>query len=116
MAQYKIDPGWIPIKEGCRLPYPGEEVQVTIWIDESRGRGSRIVYAVDNAIFSYTGVGRTIGASAGRYSFVTMSEWDEGWPVRVIAWRPKPLPMLAEKEDQKKWIAEWKAGRRRRRC
>lgn len=114
MAQYKIDPGWIPIKEGCRLPYPGEEVQVTIWIDESYGRGSKIVYVIDNALFNYISVGNQVSDATGRYTFVTLSDWDNDWPIRVIAWRPKPFPMLAEKEDQKKWIAEWKAKRRRR--
>lgn len=36
-----IEKGWIPIEQGCKMPEEGEEVLITLWMDESYGADRR---------------------------------------------------------------------------
>lgn len=84
---------WIPIVEGCKMPNEGDDVLVTIWSDESYGKGTDIRHYVDIgsyrvSVFSY------LETDIPGCGFDTTNDWDEGQPVKVIAWMPKPEPYV----------------------
>lgn len=78
---------WIPIDE--KLPNDGQEVLITVWEDWSYGKGTKIEYHVDYAIYVYDGHFRVCG---GRGGFNTMKPVVHGQPCKIIAWMPLPEP------------------------
>ena len=86
---------WIIIEEGCKLPNPCESVLVSIVTDWSYGKGTDVCYEVDYAQFQDDGSGYldTILPGVG---FDTNNDWDEGQPIKVVAWMPLPEPMRVD--------------------
>lgn len=81
---------WIPIDE--KLPNDGQEVLVTVWEDWSYGKGTKIEYHVDVAIFYIDDAYFRVDGGA----FNTMTDWLEGQPCKIIAWAPLPEPYKGE--------------------
>ena len=90
---------WIILEKGCETPKHGEKVLITIWMDNSRGKGTDIEYVVDvgeyNRICGYLDaeLHDLLYTNAG---FDTDNDWDEGQPIKVIAWMPIPKPYIPE--------------------
>lgn len=79
---------WIPVNK--KLPAEGQEVLVTIEMDNSYGHGTEIDQVVDLAYFNkYKGY---IKSDSNNGFFDTTNDWDEGQPISVIAWAQKPIP------------------------
>lgn len=102
-----IEKGWIPIENGCKMPEEGEEVLITLWMDESCGRGSKIIYAVDVGFYCPRG-DFYIPDATGEHGFNTFTDWIEGDPTIVVAWKPKPLPLTCSDDQTEKLLKIWK--------
>lgn len=100
---------WIPIKAGCQMPDEGEEVQVTLWIDNTVNGVPGEVYAVDNA--TYSGKQYYIPDATGKSGFVTVTDWIESSGVVVVAWRKKPFPYICDQAEIKNCRKVWEAFR-----
>ena len=86
--------GWIPVENN--LPEEGQEVLITIKMDDSYGLGTKIVYEVDVATFCKNS--GYIDSACGNGFFDTDNDWDEGQPICVIAWMPKPIAYSESKK------------------
>lgn len=86
---------WIPVNK--ELPKEAQHILITIKTDNSYGRGTKIEYAVDVATFHKND--GYLESACGNGFFNTDNDWDEGQPITVVAWMPKPKPYL-EKEKK----------------
>ena len=85
---------WIPCTdENAKMPEEGEEVLCTLKEDWSYGDEKDVQYHV------FEGEYKTIKedcydmpAANGKGYFEAINDWDEGQPLSVIAWMPKPVP------------------------
>lgn len=102
-----IEKGWIPIGPGCKMPDEGEEVLITLWMDESHGRGSKIIYSVDIGFYCPRG-DFYIPDATGKHGFNTQTDWIEGDPTIVVAWKPKSLPFTYSFDMTEKLLKVWK--------
>lgn len=85
-----MEMNWIPIVEGCEMPDEGDEVLITIQSDASYGKGTNIEYYTDLGV--YQKCGGYLDTPLPGDGFDTCNDWDEGQPIEVIAWMPKPIP------------------------
>lgn len=83
---------WISIEPGCKMPAEGEEVLITVCEDMSYGKYTDVELHTD--IGSYSKEGGYIDSANGIGGFDTINDWDEGQPIKVIAWMKKPDPYL----------------------
>lgn len=86
---------WIPVSK--EPPTEAQHVLITIKTDNSYGRGTKVEYEVDVATFHKNN--GYLESSCGNGFFDTDNDWDEGQPIKVIAWMPKPKAYL-EKEKK----------------
>ena len=93
------DLNWIPIADGCNMPKDGEEVLVTVWMDNSwHPEASDITVVVDIAIYTEAICDWVVSAN-GVGSFTTANDWYEGQPIKAIAWMPMPEPYGGDNYD-----------------
>lgn len=109
IADKYIENSWIPIEAGCQMPDLGEEVQVTLWIDNTVKGVPGEVYAVDNA--TYTGKQYYIPDATGESGFTTVTDWIgiESSGVIAVAWRKKPLPYICDQAGSEHCRKVWEA-------
>ena len=88
---------WIPITKGCEMPAHDDSVLITIWMDNSYGKGTDIDLAVDMGI--YQDDGGYIDSANGIGGFDTTGDWDEGQPIKVVAWANEPKPYKGYDRD-----------------
>ena len=82
---------WIPFSSGI-LPEENQEVWVSLWIDDSYGKGTDISYEVDLGEFSTLEGYLPVESNGVHYGFMeTVNDWNEGQPIKVLAWWPKPI-------------------------
>ena len=81
---------WIPISKD-HLPSSGEEVLITFTEDWSYGKGTEVRTHVDAATYNSCGgyLNNPEGIPGG---FDTDNDWDEGQPIKILAWMPFPNP------------------------
>lgn len=79
---------WIPVEK--ELPRYGQTVLVSIWEDQSYGRGIDIRVAVDMADY--------LPNMDGTGAFRTYNNWFEGQPWDINAWMPLPEPYREEEK------------------
>ena len=77
---------WTRIVPDCQMPDEADEVLITIEQDESYGKGTKISYEV--TLGEYHKEQGYLESANG--FFDTTDDWDEGQPIRVIAWMKKP--------------------------
>ena len=85
---------WIPITSGCEMPYDQESVLVTICEYNNYGGGAGKLYFYTD-IGTYDSQGGYLDSSNGVGGFDTFNDWDEGQPIKVIAWMKKPKPYFS---------------------
>lgn len=81
---------WIPINKD-HLPSSGEEVLITFTEDWSYGKGTDVHMHVITATYNSCGgcLNNPEGIPGG---FDTDDDWDEGQPIKILAWMPFPKP------------------------
>lgn len=79
---------WVPIVEGCEMPHEGEEVLITICMDNGICGNHDIQMVTD--LGNFTDRGFYIPSAVPGTGFDTKNDWDEGQPIYVVAWMPKP--------------------------
>lgn len=88
----KQDSPWIPCTdENAKMPNEHEEVLCTLKEDWSLGDEKDVQYHVFEGVYkTYKEDCYDIPAANGKGYFESCNDWDEGQPLSVIAWMPKP--------------------------
>lgn len=90
---------WIPFSSGV-LPNDGDEIFISLWIDDSYGKGNEISYETDVAVFSLYQGYLPVEVEGNIIGWVdSCNDWSEGQPIKILAWWPIPKPY---KEDSNK--------------
>lgn len=94
IVEEKEDSPWIPCTdENANMPEEGDEVLCTLKEDCSYGEGTDIQYHVFEGMYKLTKEScYDMPAANGKGFFEACNDWDEGQPLSVIAWMPKPMP------------------------
>lgn len=90
---------WIYIEKGCEMPQHGDRVLISLWIDNSYGKGVDIVHEVDVGVYNQYDGGIPSEYNGSIYTnagFDTDNDWDYGQPIKVIAWMSLPAPYMHE--------------------
>ena len=90
----KEDSPWIPCTdENAKMPEEGDEVLCTLKEDWSFGNQRDVQYHVFEGEYKLTKEDcYDMPAANGKGYFEANNDWDEGQPLSVIAWMPKPIP------------------------
>lgn len=85
---------WIPCTdENATMSEEGEEVLCTLKEDWSYGKGTDVQHHVFEGEYKLTKEDcYDMPAANGKGYFEANNDWDEGQPLAVIAWMPKPVP------------------------
>lgn len=88
----KEDSPWISCTdENAKMPEEGDEILCTLKEDWSYGKGTDIQYHVFEGEYKLTKEDcYDMPAANGKGYFGACNDWDEGQPLSVIAWMPKP--------------------------
>ncbi len=88
----KEDSPWIPCTdENAKMPDDGEEVLCTLKVDWSYGENTDIQYHVFEGMYKLAKEDCfDMPATNGKGYFEADNDWNEGQPLSVIAWMPKP--------------------------
>lgn len=88
----KEDSPWIPCTdEHAKMPDDGEEVLCTLKVDWSFGDEKDVQYHVFEGVYkTYKEDCFDMPAANEKGYFEACNDWDEGQPLAVIAWMPKP--------------------------